>query len=322
MNSHKIATIFSFCSNDWRFFKSCIEGARQFSDQILVTVCDHFFDGSPENYALLEDVYRTYPDVQFVEFVFNPDRSYNIYSSISLEHPLWRLECHNIGRWISYFFIKDDIEYLYYCDGDEITEGKRFSEWLNTKTYQAYSAMRFSCYWYFREARYRAVTDDDMSLLIRKDLLKPEMFWDEHERMGLYLNVPGKKMIHVKGTDGSPLVHHYSWVRTREEMDKKFATWRHYWERDWKELLDQEYERPFSGVDFIRQYSYIEEKPVFDPLEVEIPTLKAIDFDEHIVNVKLFDNVRRVCRQEMFRRELDHVFEIGENSDRHQFLQQ
>ncbi len=306
MQNTKIATVFSFCSNDWRFFDRCIEGARPFSSQILVTVCDHFFDGTPENYALLEEIFRRYPDITFIEFAYSSERTYSYTSMLSLDHPLTRHEWHNTGRWISYFFA--DAEYLYFCDSDEITDGKRFAEWL--LDFEPCTAMRFACYWYFRDASYRAREEDDMCLLVKKDQIDPNLFWNEHERMGLYLTLSGKKKIHVRGIDGDPLVHHYSWVRTKEEMHKKFASWGHFWERDWKRLVEEEYARPFNGVDFIRKYNYQNAEPFFDPLQVEPPRVSPVSFEEHLNHVKLFDNVTRVSVQEMFRKEVKHVFSL------------
>jgi hypothetical protein len=322
MKRHAIASVISFCSNDWRFFSKAIEGIRPFSQQMIVTVCDHFFDGTPENYPLLEEVYRAYPDVEFIEFAYDSKHSYNSYSTYFPDHPLWRHEWHNTGRWIAALLCDSAIEYLYFCDGDEVTEGERFLEWLDSFDYQSWDAMRFACHWYFREARYRADAQDDMCLLVKKSAISPDMWWSEHERMGIYLSIAGAKRQGVRGREGNPLVHHYSWVRTKEELLKKFSSWGHFWERDWEGLVEREFQGTFKGIDFIRGYSYMEEDPSFDPMAIEVPSLPKMGIEEHIAHVKLFDNVRRVDRQEMFRRELAHVFDLTEDWNDHQFLQQ
>lgn len=308
--SYPIATVLSFCSNDWRFFKRAIDGARPFSAQIIVTVCDHFFDGSEENYALLEKIYSDYPDLLFLEFSFDPYSTYRYYSTCPPDHPLWRHEWHNTGRYLSFFFADDGIDYFYFCDADEITDADRFCAWLAADAYQNFDAIRFSCRWYFRKACYQSLQEDDMCLLVKKSAIDPEMFWSEHERMGIYLNVKGPKTIHMKGLDGRPLIDHYSWVRTESELNKKFETWGHYWERDWKHLIQEEFASSFKGVDFIRGYQYTEVDPNFDPLKVDVPVLKPIRFLEHVENVKLFDNVKRVSCQEMFRKQLQYQFRI------------
>ncbi len=310
MSSCQVATVVSFCSNDWRFFERLIGEARLFSKQIIVTVCDHFFDGSPENYALLQTLYAAYPDIDFIEFAYDPYFSYNRFTPLTHDHPLWRHEWHNTGRWISYFFIDEEIDYLYFCDADEITDGKRFCQWLDSSGYRSYDALRLACYWYFRQAQFQALEQDDMCLLVKKEAVGPSMFWDEHERMGLYLKIPGNKTLQMKGLDGNPLVHHYSWVRTQEELKKKFSSWGHFWERDWQRLVQEEFERPFNGVDFIRRYQYTQVSPVFDPLERKAPLLKPVCFEEHLNAIGRFAHVRRVARQEMLRKELEHEFSL------------
>ena len=43
-----IAAIINFCTNDYRFLARSIAETKSFSSQIIVPVCDHFFDGTPE----------------------------------------------------------------------------------------------------------------------------------------------------------------------------------------------------------------------------------------------------------------------------------
>ena len=303
----KIASILSFCSNDYRFFDRCLEGLRPFSSQIIVTVCDHFFDGTPENYALIEALYAKYPDVTFIEFAYRSETSYCYSSLLSCEHLLWRHLWHNTGRWIAYFFLDPSIEYLYFSDGDEITEGDRFASWLSSREFESYKAIRFACYWYFREARYRALVEDDMTLLVKRSEIDPFWFWSEHERMGLYLDMPAPKRIHMKDHEGRPFVHHYSWVRARKEMEKKFASWGHFWERDWPILIQEEYGRPFNGTDFIRKYRYEEVTPFFDPMAVPILDLPSISYEEHRQRLAKWPHVIAVTPESMFRKELKYM---------------
>jgi hypothetical protein len=59
-----------------------------------------------------------------------------------------------------------------------------------------------------------------------------------------------------------PLVHHYSWVRTREQMLRKVRAWGHNRDRDWEKLVAEHFARPESERigprfrDFIHGYSY------------------------------------------------------------------
>jgi hypothetical protein len=54
-----------------------------------------------------------------------------------------------------------------------------------------------------------------------------------------------------------PFVHHYSWVRTEEEMMNKVSNWAHAKDRpNWRDLVKEEFSRNFNGTDFVHGYSY------------------------------------------------------------------
>lgn len=114
MHSPKITAVISFCSNDWRYLRHCIAGVSPFCQQVLITVCDHFFDCTEENYALLQEAFRQFPKCTFLEFAFDSLQSYRVFSPLYPEHPDWRHEWHNTGRWISYFYSSLESEYLFF----------------------------------------------------------------------------------------------------------------------------------------------------------------------------------------------------------------
>jgi hypothetical protein len=304
MNTVVLSTVINFCTNDFRFLRACIEGAHPFSHSILVNVCDHYFDGTEENYALLEHAYRSFPECVFIEYPFDPVHSYRRFTPHFPEHLNWRHEWHNTGRWIAFHFLPQECNFILFLDVDEVVDGTRFRQWLNQNAIMPYSALRLAAYWYFREARYRADCCDDISLLVNKKALHPDHLWSTDERMGIYIGLQGKKGNGVLGLDHAPLVDHYSWVRTKEELRKKFLSWSHHWERSWEELLEAEYAGPFQGKDFIRGYTYHEVEPLFDPLVVEIPDVHPISLQQHVKNLSIFPNVIRVDRETMQRKEL------------------
>lgn len=299
-----IATIISFCTNDFRLLEACVAGVRPFSQRIILSVCDHFFDGSEENYALVEEAFRLCPDCLWIEYPFYPQASYRAFTPHFPDHPFWRHEWHNTGRWVAYYFIPQNAEYILFLDVDEIVDGPRFMNWLEHFDLNSYAALRLSAHWYFREAKYQATTRDDISLLVAKKAIHPEYLWSVDERMGIFDAVSGKKERDVKGLDNIPLVDHYSWVRTKEELQKKFHTWGHHAERPWQELLKNEYAHPFKGQDFIRRYAYAEIEPHFDPLSVQIPDLPSVSLEQHRENLSALSHVVRVDREKMQRRAL------------------
>jgi hypothetical protein len=305
-----ITAVISFCSNDWRFLAHCIDGVAPICRQIIITVCDHFFDGSPEHYALLEEAFQRFPQCQFLEFAFDPNQTYRYFSPIYPEHPDWRHEWHNTGRSLSYFYCAQETEFLLFLDCDEIIDSQAFLSWLSEIDLHRFSALRFACFNHFREARFEALAQDDFSLLVNKAFLHPDFLWDVDERMGLFHRLDGEKHLQVKGKDGQPMIRHYSGVRTQEELIKKCTTWGHHWERPWENLIKEEFSRPFNGTDFVRKYRYHEITPIFDPLSIEIPQLPPHSLEQHLKNLPRFSNVHMVSKEEIFKRQLAHDFSL------------
>lgn len=268
-----IATIINYCTNDYRFLKGCLDEVRLFSDQIIVVVCDHFFDGSEENRALLNRSYSEHPDVTFVEFAFDEERPYGLSPFVSKNHENWIHYWHSTSRYVGYFFLQEDVETVLFLDVDEICDGKRFREWLDLFPYMNYSALWLSEYFYFREPSNRAKIAFRSGLLVAKAAVTPELLLDEYERRGLFISVKGEKLDLVNGLDGKPLIHHYSWVRTKEELEKKVC-WGHHLELDWKALIEDEFKTPFTGEDKIWGLEYEMVAPFFDPLSISVPKLK------------------------------------------------
>jgi hypothetical protein len=310
MQIPKISAVISFCSNDWRFLKHCIHGISSFCEEVILTVCDHFFDGSKENYGLLEEAFRCFPDCTFIEFNFDSRQSYRAFSPLYPEHPYWRHEWHNTGRWLSYFYSSSDTQLLFFLDCDEIVNTEQFKNWLATADFIEHSAYRFAGFWHFREAQFEASAHNDLSLLVKKGAMDPHFLWDEEERMGLFHRLPEKKQLGVRSCNDVPMIRHYSGVRTEEEFSKKLSCWGHHWERDWSQLLQEEFSRPFNGRDFIRRYEYHQIQPHFDPLKEQVPQLFELSYEEHVKNLHRFPNVVMVSRKEAFKRQFQDEFQL------------
>lgn len=260
-----ISTIISYCTNDDRYLKKCVEEASHFSDQIIIPVCDHFFNGDPENPLLLEKAYQENPEAEFIEFAYYPDKLYTKIVHCDPKDKYWNLYWNGIARYIGFLHIRPETDYVLFIDTDEIFDGKRFSEWLIKKMPIEEAALRFAAYLYYREPSIQSTQYQCLPLLVRKDAIKPLMAINADERAGIYHAIHQKKDFMVLGLDQLPLVHHYSWVRTKEECLQKTKTWSHWWEKDWKDLIDEEYSREFNGTDFLYQHTYRKVIPYFDP---------------------------------------------------------
>lgn len=262
---HKISTVISYCTNDFRFLGRCIAEAEKFSDEIVIPVCDHFFDGSPERADLLQETYRRHPDCRFIEFAYNPERIYSRYHHPDKDD--WAIFWAATARYIGYHYADPANEYVLFLDSDEIADGTRFQEWLESGSYRDYDAIRHGAYLYALRADTRSKKAANTTLLVRRASFGPLTLINDLERLGSFLSHPGAKIDKVLGLDGKPLFHHYSWVRTKEECFQKTATWGHRNDADWKSLVEQTFagKKYFDLTDDFEQTEEI----FFDPFSVE-----------------------------------------------------
>lgn len=286
--TESVASIISFCTHDLRFLDKNIAAVKPFSDQILIPVCDHFYNGKPEDLNLLQKIYRKYPEVDFIEFAYRTDEVYGTPSKLIPGAPGWAQHWHNSARLIGSFFLKPAIDYVLFLDIDEI-----FNSDLRTIAFHEYEALRFATYWYFKTARQRATITPDGPLLVKRKRLSTPLILNPDERMGMFERIKGRKERQFC-IDGKPIVHHYSWVRSEEEMLSKVQSWGHHWERDWTTLMKQE-------DDFVRKYSYEEIEPVWDPLQ------ESVVFSEEDGPV---DNVIKVTPKQIFRMEIEQEIRL------------
>lgn len=254
MKKHPIAAVINFCTNEARYITPCIEQCRQFASQVVVSVCDHFFDGTMENRALLESIYAAFPDCLFLEYPFIPKKiPKSVFKEIDPPH-FWP----SLSRLVGTSYLKEEIETILFLDTDEIPEAKRMREWLNENEYLQYTVLKLANYWYFRNPEYQAELWEDSPVLLQRAALSPDVLLNTDERQAIYDALLGPKKRMVQGIDGLPMFHHYSWVRTEPEMLKKVKSWSHCKDRDWETLVREEFSRPFSGIDFVHGYKFKE----------------------------------------------------------------
>lgn len=266
MKKHPIATIVNFCSNESHIIKATLEQALTFSSQVIVSVCDHFFDGSPENLPLLEKIYAAFPECQFVEYPYLPNKvSKKMFKKVDPAH-FW----HSLSRLVGFSFVDEDIETVLFLDADEVPDGKRFRGWLDCSDYMLHSVLKLSNYWYFRDPTNQALQFEDSIVLAHRKAIENEILLHQDERDAIYNLLPGPKRRHVSDSDGNPMFHHFSWVRSKEKMLQKVKSWGHKGDRDWSSLIEEEFSLPFKGIDFVHGYQY---KTVISPFDIclEIP---------------------------------------------------
>ena len=239
----RIATVISYCTNDERFIRRCIENALKATDYVSVIVSDHLFDGTPENMESVSKLASEYPEVNFGVFEWTEGK-----------HPRY---WHNTSRILGCSSFPEDssIEWVLFLDSDEIIEPELFNKFKQDSTFEGYDSYKLACYWYFREENYRATSWEDSPVLVRKRLanFNPDNLYLEREQVYEALDVMKRRLV---TQDGVPMIHHYSWVRTKEQMLQKVKAWGHSSDKDWIALIEEEFSRPFNGKCFVNNYEF------------------------------------------------------------------
>lgn len=239
----KFATIITFCSLDARFVNHCIEQAGKFSDEIICTFSPHLQDGRTDNADRLQSIMRD--NQGLAKFVAVPLQNEAIERKVS---PVCGF------RWAGFKALQTKPEWVLFLDADEIIDGNRFAQFIDIATLDECNAFSLRCYWYFRSARYQAMTCENAGTAIRREMMKPEYIFSPRERWGA---CSAPLYVHdVCRLDGLPMCHHYSWVRTKEEMLDKVRSWGHCKDRDWVSQVESEFSHGFNGLDFVHGYRY------------------------------------------------------------------
>jgi len=197
-----------------------------------------------------------------LEFAYDPHQSYGLIKSIAPHDEDWAHYWHSTSRFVGYHFLNPEIDTVLFLDVDEIPDGDRFNTWLNTFSYKDYNALRLYSYFYYRSPSTRAISWPGYVLMIKRHALQSEDLLTIYEREGIFHDMLGPKMTHVAGADGLPLIHHYGWVRTKEELIHKVQRCGHHYERDWVGAIE-------SGEP-IFDLKYEEVEAIHDPLSIEV----------------------------------------------------
>ncbi len=236
-----IEAVILYSTNDFKFFKPCIENLIKCNIKCHIVTYSHMWDGEDENTNSLDKSFTYFKDNDLVKF-------YQIEWHKG-ENP-WYWE--GLGRYLATQQVSDHCDYVLYIDIDEIVDSKIFIDWINKEEYKQYDALKISNYWYWREPEYQSNQLEDSIVMAKTSLVKNLPFQQGGREQ--YFNLSSNIIRFVNNQN--PMIHHYSWVRTKEEMLKKVQNWGHKHDKNWTSLIEEEFNRPFNGTDFINEYTY------------------------------------------------------------------
>lgn len=256
VKSGKVGAVVSYCTNDFRFLGKLLEELKVCVDEIVVPVCDHFFDGTPEDRRLLSWTYALYPNVTFIEIPYDPHQI----SGFTPDHPDWARAWHSFVRAVGFMHLKTP--QVLFIDADEIPEGALLKPRLQTEL----AARRFRTYLYDLTPNRRSNAIQALPLLVSRAAVIPSSLFSLQERSGIYDAILGPKEL-----DDVPVVHHYSWCRTEQEARRKMHSWGHRNDLNWEAIIPPAYRAGTLKATLGQSLEYETVVPYFDPLAVVIP---------------------------------------------------
>jgi hypothetical protein len=234
-----IEAVVLYTTNDYRFFKVAIENLLACGIKTHVVTYSHMWNGTDENEELLNHSRNLFKDnPNYFQYLINWEPGHKSF--------YWEA----VGRHLGTQEVSDECDYILYIDIDEIVDVEKCKKFIASKKYANYDCAWLYNYWYFREPIYRANALESTALMCSSKLAKNVPFIIESRNA--YSNFTNTTILGKE----DPFVHHYSWVRTKEEMLKKVRNWGHNTERNWEAMVEQEFTHPFYGTDFVHGYSY------------------------------------------------------------------
>ena len=229
-----VSVVISYCSNDKCFIEPLIEQCKIFADEVVVVSCSHYFSGEQDHH--LKNLSHFGVTHHIFEYLPEHDSKYH----------------HNYARYKGLEI--SNKEFVLFLDADEIPDGNLMYNFLKDTALNNHSIINFKCHWYFREPINRARKDEMCGLLAHRSLLTENLFFTPLERWSYKLyNLPS---IENADYNGLIILHHFSWVRTKIQMIKKVESWGHRKDKDWLCLIEEEFSKAFTGIDFVHSYRF------------------------------------------------------------------
>lgn len=219
-----IGIVINYCSLERMFIDALLQQCTQITPHVAVSYGDRLYNGVPEDTTYVTTfLKRKYPFVKFVPYEVNIAQDmYKLPGVVKRPTAYW---C-NLARWQGMQALPN-VDWFFFLDADEIPDSERLLAWLKENTLDPAYSYKFANYWYFKDVIHQSTTYEDSILCVHRKHLSKEAVFHDQERDGILevSAIPQKRM--VLGVDQLPMFHHFSWVRSKENLAKKLATWAH-----------------------------------------------------------------------------------------------
>ena len=245
----------SYCSLEAPFLRHVLRECLKFAAHVVVGYCATLHNGAPDDLTELHRAKEAFPDVTFVEYAV--DRVDELMDAPSLANraAYWP----NRARWECVKALRDECDWVLFLDADEVPEGERMAAFVRQlpAPHADAPALKLANYWYLRSPtlRYRGIEDSAVLAPRHRVRTRDAVVLCEQERNDL-----AREPVLRSVSDGhpTPMIHHFSWVRSPEDLVTKVRGWSHRGDRDWEAAVRQELARPITSnhVDVIFGRAY------------------------------------------------------------------
>lgn len=256
---HNIGCIIISNADDLCFLEGTLRQAANEFAQIVIATGSKLWNGEEEDLGKIQAFQNKHKHLSNVEFVTYNVPTDKIDFMANQVTPSMYWEGH--ARWVALEKLKLSCEYVLFIDADEVVDGRVFRAWLDTGIYKRFDAMKLANYWYWRLPVFRAQGYlEDSAVLIKRTAINPFMLFSNHGRHGVFEACRGSlKAREVKDHNGEVMIHHYSWVRSKDAMLRKVKNWGHRDDRtDWVAMVNKEFESEVTSThtDFLKGLRY------------------------------------------------------------------
>ena len=265
-----IGVTINACSMEKAFLPVLLSECLKFSNDVVVSYGDKLYNGELEDLSYIEQNKTTFPNIKFVSYCVDIHSKHETRLGVNKRPTAY---WHNLARYTASQALDEKTDWVFIIDADEVPEGDLVADWINNTKLEANECYKMANYWYFKYPILRSLTFEDSVLLMHKSHLTKENMFGDLERDFL---IPSSKTILkrlVMGKNKLPIWHHFSFVRSRDNLKKKLESWAHRDDVkfDVDELLNKVYkcgsDDDSAVYDFIHGYKY---KKVLNQFNIDI----------------------------------------------------
>lgn len=259
MELNKLVILINYCSYHKKFIKVLINECSKVTKNIMLIVGTHLYDKTLEDDSHLRDIVGNFPYITVLKF-----------NSENLQHELKDAinKIATKSRIVGYkkaLMRYEDVEWFLFLDSDEIPEGERLKNFLQSNVLNPENGILFANYWYFRDPIYRSNAIEQNPLLVHVSNMKDHILETKYGRIA-YIDISIRdKTIEYVSDSKNPMFHHYSWCLNKELMKRKVEWSMH--KKDHQEMfekIEKEFSGPFSMKDFLHSYEYTVVENIFN----------------------------------------------------------